>query len=204
MTSRMGGPSTSHAPCASSRASGSPSPTLYPSTHTPHPLVSTFARVCTGFCTVARIARSPPIYPSCPSRQAVAGGGAAGRGWIRHAAEAVLGFPRKHQIVLQGGRPPGRRPDIVVECLTPDFRGDLGAVRHLARSGLDVFAHNIETVHRLQVRVDPASALRAASSSQLSVAHPPPPFFRAARNPHPEPLSSWGTTCWDVDCSRWW
>ncbi len=44
------------------------------------------------------------------------------------------------------------RPDILVECLTPDFRGDLDAVRHLARSGLDVFAHNVETVDRLQVR----------------------------------------------------
>lgn len=43
------------------------------------------------------------------------------------------------------------RPDILVECLTPDFRGDLDAVRHLAGSGLDVFAHNIETVASLQV-----------------------------------------------------
>ena len=38
-----------------------------------------------------------------------------------------------------------------MECLTPDFRGDMTAVRHLARSGLDVFAHNIETVAGLQV-----------------------------------------------------
>ena len=45
----------------------------------------------------------------------------------------------------------GLRPDILVECLTPDFRGDLAAVRHLAKSGLDVYAHNMETVHRLQV-----------------------------------------------------
>lgn len=45
------------------------------------------------------------------------------------------------------------RPDILVECLTPDFRGDLAAVRHLARSGLDVFAHNVETVPRLQAAV---------------------------------------------------
>lgn len=45
----------------------------------------------------------------------------------------------------------GLRPDIRVECLTPDFRGDLAAVRHLARSGLDVYAHNMETVYRLQV-----------------------------------------------------
>ena len=43
------------------------------------------------------------------------------------------------------------RPEILVECLTPDFRGDLTAVRHLANSGLDVFAHNIETVASLQV-----------------------------------------------------
>ncbi|GFR46784.1 hypothetical protein Agub_g8415 [Astrephomene gubernaculifera] len=45
------------------------------------------------------------------------------------------------------------KPNILVECLTPDFRGDLDAVRHLAGSGLDVFAHNVETVERLQRRV---------------------------------------------------
>ena len=45
------------------------------------------------------------------------------------------------------------RPATLVECLTPDFRGDLGAVRHLAAAGLDVYAHNIETVDRLQVRI---------------------------------------------------
>ena len=45
-----------------------------------------------------------------------------------------------------------RKPDMLVECLTPDFRGDLDAVQHLARAGLDVYAHNIETVERLQVR----------------------------------------------------
>ena len=43
-------------------------------------------------------------------------------------------------------------PSLKVECLSPDFGGDLDAVRLVARSGLDVFAHNIETVHRLQVR----------------------------------------------------
>ncbi|KAG0556488.1 hypothetical protein KC19_11G057400 [Ceratodon purpureus] len=42
------------------------------------------------------------------------------------------------------------KPDILVECLVSDFRGDLDAVFHLASSGLDVFAHNIETVKRLQ------------------------------------------------------
>lgn len=42
------------------------------------------------------------------------------------------------------------RPDILVECLVSDFRGDKAAVASLARSGLDVFAHNVETVRRMQ------------------------------------------------------
>lgn len=36
-----------------------------------------------------------------------------------------------------------------MECLVPDFRGDKEAVRTIAFSGLDVFAHNIETVENL-------------------------------------------------------
>ncbi len=42
---------------------------------------------------------------------------------------------------------------ILVEALTPDFRGDLSLVENVATSGLDVYAHNIETVERLQRRV---------------------------------------------------
>ena len=40
--------------------------------------------------------------------------------------------------------------NILVECLVSDFRGDLDAVETLASSGLDVYAHNVETVERLQ------------------------------------------------------
>ncbi|KFM59635.1 Lipoyl synthase, mitochondrial, partial [Stegodyphus mimosarum] len=43
-----------------------------------------------------------------------------------------------------------RKPTILVECLTPDFRGDLHAVEVVALSGLEVYAHNIETVEPLQ------------------------------------------------------
>lgn len=60
------------------------------------------------------------------------------------------------------------RPDILVECLTPDFRGDLAAVRHLAKSGLDVYAHNMETVHRLQVRLSHYEGAVHMSSVQAS------------------------------------
>lgn len=41
-------------------------------------------------------------------------------------------------------------PTMYVECLTPDFKGDEQCVNIVANSGLDVFAHNIETVERLQ------------------------------------------------------
>ena len=43
-----------------------------------------------------------------------------------------------------------KNPEILVECLVSDFRGDLDAVKKLAVSGLDVYAHNVETVERLQ------------------------------------------------------
>lgn len=46
--------------------------------------------------------------------------------------------------------PSFRGPQILVECLTPDFRGDLAAVEKIALSGLDVYAHNVETVRELQ------------------------------------------------------
>ncbi|GLJ19621.1 hypothetical protein SUGI_0355100 [Cryptomeria japonica] len=42
------------------------------------------------------------------------------------------------------------KPEILIECLTSDFRGDLDAVAMVVKSGLDVFAHNVETVKRLQ------------------------------------------------------
>jgi lipoyl synthase len=37
-----------------------------------------------------------------------------------------------------------------VECLTGDFQGNLDAVAEVANAGLDVYAHNIETVEPLQ------------------------------------------------------
>lgn len=39
------------------------------------------------------------------------------------------------------------------EFVVPDFRGDAGCVEKVAKSGLDVFAHNIETVEELQSTV---------------------------------------------------
>jgi lipoyl synthase len=41
-------------------------------------------------------------------------------------------------------------PEMLIEVLTPDFQGDLGAIRKVVEAHPDVFAHNIETVQRLQ------------------------------------------------------
>ncbi|KKA29297.1 hypothetical protein TD95_005182, partial [Thielaviopsis punctulata] len=42
-----------------------------------------------------------------------------------------------------------KRPQMLVEALTGDFRGDLDMVAVVAQSGLDVYAHNLETVEDL-------------------------------------------------------
>ena len=52
-------------------------------------------------------------------------------------------------------------PNLIVEILTPDFRGDESLITHLAGAKPDVFAHNIETVERLTPRVrDPRAKYR--------------------------------------------
>ncbi|XP_078165778.1 lipoic acid synthase 1 [Carex rostrata] len=42
------------------------------------------------------------------------------------------------------------KPTMLIEALVPDFRGDASCVERVATSGLDVLAHNIETVEELQ------------------------------------------------------
>jgi lipoic acid synthetase len=57
-------------------------------------------------------------------------------GGARHFAETVIKIKQK-------------APSILVECLTGDYRGDLEMAKLVARSGLDVYAHNVETVEAL-------------------------------------------------------
>lgn len=64
-------------------------------------------------------------------RDDIADGGAS------HFAETVIEVKREN-------------PDLLVECLVPDWKGDLNCVEQVANSGLEVYAHNIETVDRLQ------------------------------------------------------
>lgn len=65
-------------------------------------------------------------------RDDIADGGAS------HIAATIRGLKEK-----TGGR-------LLVEALVPDFQGDLACVRTIAESGLDVYAHNVETTPRLQ------------------------------------------------------
>jgi len=70
-------------------------------------------------------------------------------------------------------------PHIIIEALVPDFRGDIAAIETVVASGLDVYAHNVETVQRLQYRVrDPRATysqslatLRAAKNYAESIGH---------------------------------
>lgn len=46
-----------------------------------------------------------------------------------------------------------KTPSMLVEALTGDYAGDLEMVKVVAQSGLDVYAHNVETVEELSSMV---------------------------------------------------
>ena len=57
-------------------------------------------------------------------------------------------------------------PEIIVEVLIPDFRGDVNALRKIVDAKPEVIAHNIETVERLQKKI---RDVRANYKQSLSV-----------------------------------
>jgi lipoic acid synthetase len=115
------------------------------------------SEVCTRacrFCAVKTARRPPALDPDEPIK----------------VAEAVSKMKLKYVVLTSVDRddlPDGGaehfaktirelkrlQPDLLVEALVPDFRGDLEAVKTIVDSGLDVYAHNIETIYRLQYRV---------------------------------------------------
>lgn len=70
-------------------------------------------------------------------------------------------FAKTVQIIKAGENPP------LVEVLTPDFSGNLSLVSAVAAAGMDVYAHNIETVEPLQKKVRDHRAGYAQSLSVL-------------------------------------
>ncbi|KAG7927298.1 hypothetical protein KL925_002669 [Ogataea polymorpha] len=63
-----------------------------------------------------------------------------------------------------------KAPQILVECLSGDFRGDLEMVKVLASSPLDVFAHNLETVEDLTPHIRDRRATYRQSLAVLRTA----------------------------------
>src|ERR1700744_2804879 len=74
-----------------------------------------------------------------------------------HFAEAVARVKQK-------------APHMLVEALTGDFAGDEDGVRRVARSGVDVYAHNLETVEELTPMVRDRRANFRQSLRVLEVA----------------------------------
>lgn len=63
-----------------------------------------------------------------------------------------------------------KRPETLVECLTGDFWGNLEMVKLVAQSGLDVYAHNVETVEALTPQVRDRRATFQQSLAVLKAA----------------------------------
>lgn len=106
------------------------------------------------FCSVKTARNPPPLDPSEPDNTA--------RAIAEWGLDYVVLTSVDRDDVVDGGAEhivktvsclKERNPKILVECLTPDFRGDLRAVEKVALSGLDVYAHNVETVPELQRKV---------------------------------------------------
>lgn len=103
------------------------------------------------FCSVKTNKAPPPLDPNEPTNTAK-----AIAGW--NLGYIVITSVDRDDQADQGSNHFAKtvqeikkyNPTIHVECLTPDFRGNVDCVDVVANSGLDVFAHNIETVERLQ------------------------------------------------------
>ncbi|VVT52929.1 uncharacterized protein SAPINGB_P003318 [Magnusiomyces paraingens] len=102
------------------------------------------------FCSVKTNRTPPPLDPQEPENTAVAIA-KWGLGYV------VLTTVDRDDLIDGGAhhfadtvkRIKSKAPHILVECLTGDFRGDKNMISLMANSGLDVFAHNLETVEDL-------------------------------------------------------
>jgi lipoic acid synthetase len=106
-----------------------------------------------GYCSVASAKPLPPD-PGEPRRVAEA----AARLGLRYVvltavARDDLRDGGASQFAATVAAIRERLPPAQVEVLTPDFRGDAGALASVLAAGPDVFNHNIETVPRLFARV---------------------------------------------------
>ncbi|KNZ50095.1 lipoyl synthase [Puccinia sorghi] len=118
----------------------------------------TCTRAC-RFCAIKTSNRPPPLDPNEPERTAEAIS-KWGVGYIVMTSVDRDGwlftFIYRTEVPLishkrSGRSRPSTAPHILLEALTPDFAGpnQRSSTSTVANSGLDVFAHNMETVERL-------------------------------------------------------
>ena len=106
------------------------------------------------FCSVKTSNQPPPLDPHEPENTAEALA-RWGLGYV------VLTAVDRDDIADSGARHfaetirkiKWKSPTMLIEALTGDFQGDTELVREVAGSGLDVFAHNVETVEALTPQV---------------------------------------------------
>ena len=106
------------------------------------------------FCSIKTSRAPPPLDPEEPTKVATA---IAKWGLDYVVLTSVdrddledQGSNHFRQVVQQLKQ---KKPELLVEALTPDFQGQATLIEAVATSGLDVFAHNMETVERLTSRV---------------------------------------------------
>lgn len=104
------------------------------------------------FCAVKTSRAPPPLDPNEPENtaKAIAAWGidyvvltSVDRDDLPDMGAAHIAKTIRHLKEKTEGR-------LLVEALVPDFQGQRDLIQQVATSGLDVFAHNIETVQRLQ------------------------------------------------------
>jgi len=164
--------------------------TAAPATATIMLLGDTCTRAC-RFCSVKTSRAPPPPDPSEPAKVARAVAewgidyvvfttvdrddlpdqGAAHIARTVKELKRIVSASAAHANAEDGGKEDGKGKaagrTIRVEALVGDFNGDLASASLVASSGLDVFAHNVETVERLQGAVRDRRASWAQSLAVL-------------------------------------
>lgn len=123
------------------------------------------------FCSVKTSKTPPPLDPHEPEHTAEALS-RWGLGYVvlTSVDRDDLADGGAHHFAETVRKIKSKAPTILVECLTGDYAGDLEMVKLVAQSGLDVYAHNIETVEALTPQVRDRRATFRTSLSVLKAA----------------------------------
>ncbi|KAI9846736.1 MAG: hypothetical protein M1838_001165 [Thelocarpon superellum] len=106
------------------------------------------------FCSVKTSNAPPPLDPHEPEHTAEALS-RWGLGYVvlTSVDRDDLADGGAHHFAETIGKIKQKAPTMLVEALTGDYAGDLDMVKVVAQSGLDVYAHNVETVEALTPQV---------------------------------------------------